>query len=317
MPAISQAKYVDGMNLYEYVGSGPITRVDMNGLEYLTTNSTGLLVVVVESGDTLSSISRKLTGEASAYKLLSKPKSGNYDVVSLGESLVLSNTFKQKMYKGRKSDTKYMYSEYDAENNRTLGDIVIDMYGPPVADPAAADPAVAGQATLTSPKIYEGFVTTSAAKYGVPVGILKGLIKAESAWKPSARSGAGAVGLTQIMPGTAVGELGMTVNTKTDDRLDPKKSIDGGADYLKRQYVALYEGKTILERWRLALGAYNWGKGNINRKLRSIGKAGKVGTAKWCEIAPKVPKETRNYVKKILGESNNASGYAKEYGYAK
>lgn len=77
------------------------------------------------------------------------------------------------------------------------------------------------------------------------------LIADESAYRPDAVSPAGAGGLTQLMPGTAL-ELGVR------DRFDPDENLRGGADYLARQLVRYGD-------LRLALAAYNAGPGRVAR----------------------------------------------------
>lgn len=95
-------------------------------------------------------------------------------------------------------------------------------------------------------------IDAAAASNGIDPALLKGLVSQESGFDPNARSGAGAVGLTQLMPGTAAG-LGVT------NPLDPTQSLQGGARYLKQQ----------LDRFggdeRLALAAYNAGPGAVTK----------------------------------------------------
>lgn len=124
---------------------------------------------------------------------------------------------------------------------------------------------------------YDNNITKSAQRNGIPVPLLFGLIKQESAFDPNAESGAGAVGLGQLMPETAQ-ELGVT------DRTDPAQSIDGAARYLKKQYD--YFGN-----WEDALRAYNWGAGNLEAY-----KKGEVT----------MPKETQNYVGAVMGNAEKA-----------
>lgn len=91
---------------------------------------------------------------------------------------------------------------------------------------------------------------SAAAKYGIPEPIFLRQINQESGWNPNARSSAGAMGLLQLMPGTARG-LGVT------NPFDPVENIDAGARYLRDQY-------NHFGSWRLALAAYNAGPGNVS-----------------------------------------------------
>jgi hypothetical protein len=85
----------------------------------------------------------------------------------------------------------------------------------------------------------------------------------------NARSKAGALGVMQLMPGTAK-ELGV-------NPLDPMENIQGGISYLKKMY-AKYQDPS------LAAAAYNAGPGRVDRALRSEGGLGNL------------PRETRNYM---------------------
>jgi soluble lytic murein transglycosylase-like protein len=117
---------------------------------------------------------------------------------------------------------------------------------------------------------YEQQIDAAAAKYGIDPAVLKGLIKQESGFNPSAGSSAGAQGLTQLMPGTA-SSLGVT------DLHDPAQSIDGGAHYLKMQ-LDRFGGD-----YSKALAAYNAGPGAVQR---------------YGGVPPY--SETQNYVKNVL-----------------
>lgn len=117
---------------------------------------------------------------------------------------------------------------------------------------------------------YKPMAEAAARKYGVPVNLFNRLVQQESAWNPRARSPVGAIGLAQLMPQTA---RGLGVNPH-----DPKQNLDGGARYLKQQYRKF-------GTWRLALAAYNAGPGAVE---------------KYAGVPPY--RETRNYVKKILGQ---------------
>lgn len=91
-------------------------------------------------------------------------------------------------------------------------------------------------------------IVKAATAHGVPPRLVACVMQQESGGQPSIESPAGAVGLMQIMPATAV-DLGVT------DRTDPAQSIDGGARYLA-QHMKSYGGDV-----RLTLVAYNGGPG--------------------------------------------------------
>ncbi|MCP5088492.1 MAG: lytic transglycosylase domain-containing protein [Rhodobacteraceae bacterium] len=117
--------------------------------------------------------------------------------------------------------------------------------------------------------VYKPMAEAAARKYGVPVDLFNRLVQQESGWNPKAKSHAGAIGLAQLMPFTAR-KLGV-------NPYDPKQNLDGGARYLKQMY-------NKFRSWRLALAAYN---------------AGPKAVEKYNGVPPY--RETRNYVKSILG----------------
>lgn len=97
---------------------------------------------------------------------------------------------------------------------------------------------------------YVSLAREAAARNGIPEDLFLRLVKQESGFKPSAVSSAGAIGLAQLMPGTAK-YLGV-------DPTDPSQNLDGGARYLKEQYDKF-------GRWDYALAAYNAGPGNVQK----------------------------------------------------
>jgi soluble lytic murein transglycosylase-like protein len=142
---------------------------------------------------------------------------------------------------------------------------------------AAATPTTLGGGTPTQ---YDAQITAAATKYGLDPALLKGLIRQESNFDTSAQSGAGAQGLTQLMPGTAA-TLGVT------DPTDPAQAIDGGAKYLKQQLDRF--GGDVSK----ALAAYNAGPGAV---------------AKYGGVPPYA--ETQSYVTKVLGYAAGYEGSA-------
>jgi soluble lytic murein transglycosylase-like protein len=143
---------------------------------------------------------------------------------------------------------------------------------------AGAPGAAGGTLGGGSPTAYDGMIQSTAAKYGLDPALLKGLIRQESNFNPNAGSGAGAQGLTQLMPATAA-SLGVK------DVHDPAQAIEGGAKYLKQQLDAF--GGDVQK----ALAAYNAGPGAV-KKYGGI---------------PPYP-ETQNYVTKVMGYANEYRG---------
>lgn len=136
-------------------------------------------------------------------------------------------------------------------------------YAPP--KPAAAAPAPATGLDLRR------LVEQAARKYGLPPTFLHSVVKAESAYRADAVSPKGAVGLMQLMPGTAR-QLGA-------DPANPVENVDAGARYL-RELLDKYDRGA----WR-ALAAYNAGPGAVD---------------KHNGVPPY--RETREYIRRVMQE---------------
>jgi hypothetical protein len=109
--------------------------------------------------------------------------------------------------------------------------------------------------------------------------IVQSIIYQESRGKLGQKSQAGAVGLMQLKTAAAK-DMGVK------DRLDPEQNLSGGARY--------YE--SLLKQFgdeELALAAYNWGMGNVSKKLKRVS---------WSNIVKYfgVPSETEKYVDEVL-----------------
>lgn len=140
-----------------------------------------------------------------------------------------------------------------------------------MAATAAATQPVAG--SYTAPWRREA--DAAADRNNLPRQLFRALIGAESGWNAKARSSAGAIGLTQLMPATARG-LGV-------DPADPLQNLEGGARYLRAQ----------LDRFgdvELALAAYNAGPGTVEQ---------------YGGVPPF--SETRLYVDKVLAAAGNVA----------
>jgi soluble lytic murein transglycosylase-like protein len=132
----------------------------------------------------------------------------------------------------------------------------------------AAAPAAAGSGSSSA---YDGLIAAAANRYGIDPALLHGLIQQESGFDPNARSSAGALGLTQLMPDD-IRTFGVS------NPFDPAQSIDAGARQL-RQDLDSFGGNVVN-----ALAAYNAGP-NAVRHYGGV---------------PPYP-ETQDYVRKVLG----------------
>ena len=98
----------------------------------------------------------------------------------------------------------------------------------------------------------DGIIADTAERHAIDPALVRAVIKAESNFNPAAISYKGAVGLMQLMPGTAR-RFGVR------NAFDPEQNLDGGVRYLK-YLLGLYEGNL-----RLSLAAYNAGEKAVER----------------------------------------------------
>ncbi|AFI55358.1 putative murein lytic transglycosylase [Halocynthia phage JM-2012] len=150
---------------------------------------------------------------------------------------------------------------------------------------------------------YNDYIYEASAKTGIDENLIRSVIRQESSGNPRAKSHAGAAGLMQLMPATAK-ELGVK------NRLDPRQSIMGGTEYIRRQ-LKRFDGVP-----ELALAAYNAGGGNVNKAIR---KAGSKDPEAVLNTLPQVTgrhsKETQEYVVKITNDYRKRLGLAGESNY--
>lgn len=138
------------------------------------------------------------------------------------------------------------------------------------------------QEPIRVPGSLEPIFKKAAETYGVDEGLLISIAKNESNFRSDAKSSAGAMGIMQLMPGTAQG-LGVT------DAYDPEQNIMGAAKLLSGK-IEQYNGNISL-----ALAAYSAGSGNVK---------------KYDGIPPFT--ETQNYIPRVL--SNYSRGYVTDDG---
>jgi soluble lytic murein transglycosylase-like protein len=116
------------------------------------------------------------------------------------------------------------------------------------------------------------FYSEIAKRYNMPEALVRSIVKAESNGNARAVSPKGAIGLMQLMPGTAR-DLGA-------DPMNPEQNVDAGTRYLKN-LLARYEDKD--DQVARAVAAYNAGPGAVDR---------------YKGVPPY--RETQTYVRRVL-----------------
>lgn len=130
------------------------------------------------------------------------------------------------------------------------------------------DNDLAEQVKTKKPRTIDQIIEVESKAKGLDPDLVRAVIKAESNFNPKAESPKGAMGLMQLMPGTAE-ELGV------ENPFDPSQNIKGGTKYLK-------ELLDTFKDTNLAVAAYNAGPGAV-RKYKGVPPYS----------------ETKNYVKKV------------------
>lgn len=129
----------------------------------------------------------------------------------------------------------------------------------------------------TAKSSFDGIIESAAAAHEVDPALVRAVIRVESNFEAQSTSPKGAMGLMQLMPGTAR-DLGVK------NPYDPEENIHGGTRYLK----------ILLERFdgdpAPALAVYNWGMGNMARHPE------------------RMPRETRAYVSRVMQEYAKTKG---------
>ncbi|MBI4852278.1 MAG: lytic transglycosylase domain-containing protein [Acidobacteria bacterium] len=135
---------------------------------------------------------------------------------------------------------------------------------------------------------YRQYAEKVFEREGVPKDLIW-LAQAESVWQPIATSPMAARGIWQFIPSTGE-RFGLRQNGFLDERLDPEKSTEAAARYLR------FLGDRYAGDWLLAMAAYNMGENGLDKAIT------RCGYADFWELREQgfLPQETKNYVPAIL-----------------
>jgi membrane-bound lytic murein transglycosylase D len=148
-------------------------------------------------------------------------------------------------------------------------------------------------------RYYLYYIVEEVEKRGMPMEIAL-LPAIESAYKPHAYSRARAVGLWQFIQSTGR-VYGLQSNWWYDGRRDVVASTQAALDYLEKLYNQFND-------WQLALAAYNCGEGKVERLVNENRRKGLP--TDYLSLK-KLPRETKNYVPKLMAIANIVTDPAK------
>jgi soluble lytic murein transglycosylase-like protein len=154
---------------------------------------------------------------------------------------------------------------------------------PPTAVPAPVPPPVPVVSRLNTPELNrpldpKRLAAEAAKRANLPEALISSIMHAESGFQPNAISPKGAIGLMQLMPGTA--------QDLHADPHDPRQNVEAGTAYL-RSLLLKYEDKQ--DQVARAVAAYNAGPGAVDR---------------YNGVPPY--RETQDYVYRVLTEYLNS-----------
>lgn len=157
---------------------------------------------------------------------------------------------------------------------------------------------IARRATLNGVTLFDTAfpVVDLGATGSIERALALAVTRQESAFNAAAVSSSGALGLMQLLPGTArdvAGRVGVPFIQEKLTR-DPAYNVQLGSQYLA-EMLQRFGGS-----YEIALAAYNAGPNRVARWLESVGdpRAGKIDMVDWIEMIPF--RETRDYVQRIM-----------------
>jgi soluble lytic murein transglycosylase-like protein len=193
-----------------------------------------------------------------------------------GEYAIFSNGFRLRVERHEQAGDRIRliqtegYTELPA--NQVTG-FEPEEYTPPPPAPPPPPPKEA-QAPPAPPADARQLLDRAAARYDIPRAFLHSVAKAESGYRTDAVSPKGAIGVMQLMPGTAA--------AMSADPRDPEQNIEAGTRYLRD---LLLKYKDYNDQVSRALAAYNAGPAAVDRHN---------GVPPYAE--------TQNYVRKVISD---------------
>lgn len=158
------------------------------------------------------------------------------------------------------------------------------------------------QLSLNRMDKYDDMISAKLAERKMPRELIY-LAMIESNFNPTAKSRVKAVGMWQFMSATAR-QFGLTVGRHVDERKDPEKSTDAALTYLAKLHDRFGS-------WYLAAAAYNSGQGTVSKAMKRVLGRTKGTDEDFFRIARALPKETRDYVPKLIASAKVGSDPAR------
>ncbi|HUX63981.1 LysM peptidoglycan-binding domain-containing protein [Sulfuricella sp.] len=143
------------------------------------------------------------------------------------------------------------------------------------------------QRMVARSQLYLYHIVEEVEKRGMPTEVAL-LPMIESAFNPKAYSSSHASGIWQFIPSTGK-HFGLEQSWWYDGRRDVTAATDAALDYLQKLH-------DMFDSWELALAAYNWGEGSVQRAIAKNRKQG----LPTDYLSLTMPVETRNYLPKLM-----------------
>lgn len=138
---------------------------------------------------------------------------------------------------------------------------------------------------------HSGYMRAALRREGLPEALIA-IPLIESGFRSDATSRAGAAGVWQLMPGTARA-YGLVVSERCDERRDPARSTLAATRLLRDLHAEFGS-------WHLAAAAYNAGSGRVSSGIGPAARARRGGDLAYWAGRSKLPRETREYVPRLL-----------------